>query len=443
MHAPGLEAATPRATFAAMSPLQLSIRALALLALTVSAHAANWPAWRGDAEGSGITTETALPLKWSATENVKWKVALPERGNSTPVIWGDRVFITQPDGAKRLVMAFDRKDGKLLWQAGPTYEEKEPTHPTNPTCSASPVTDGERVIASFGSAGIFAFDMDGKELWRAEHGKVDHEWGYAISPVIHGDLCFIANGAGSSWWLAALDKKTGKEVWRVTAPPVDASERTDGFAGKDDGITGSWSTPIIVKTGAREELVMTWPEKMIAYDPATGRELWRDAGMNPLIYTSPMAGEGVIIGSGGFGGTTVAVKPGGSGDVAASHRLWQKKRDKQRIGSGVITRGHLYILNTPGVAQCIDLKTGEQVWEERLAGSGGKSQSWASMVLSGDRIYIMNQAGDTIVLKAAPKFEVLAVNPLNDGQSNSSVAVSDGELFLRTHKHLWCIAAPK
>ncbi len=426
-----------------MSPLQFSIRLIVALTLSISAHAADWPAWRGGAEGSGITAETALPLKWSATENVKWKVPLPERGNSTPIVWGDRVFITQAAGEQRLVMAFDRKDGRLLWQAGPTYTEKEPTHSTNPVCSASPVTDGGRVVASFGSAGLYAFDMDGKELWKVDTGKVDHEWGYAISPVLHGDLCFFGNGAGASWWLAAFDKKTGREVWRVTAPPVEATERTDGFAGKSDGVTGSWSTPIIVNTGTREELVMTWAEKMIAYDPATGRELWRDAGMNPLLYASPMAGEGVVIGSGGFGGTTVAVKPGGSGDVAATHRLWQKKRDKQRIGSGVITGGHLYILNTPGTAQCIDLKTGEQVWEERLSGSGGKSQSWSSMILSGDRIYVPNQGTDTIVLKASPMFEILAVNALNDGQTNSSLAASDGELFIRTQKHLWCISAAK
>jgi len=403
---------------------------------------ANWPAWRGDAAGTGITQETALPLKWSATENVKWKVPLPEAGNSTPIVWGERVFVTQAAGARRLVIAFDRKDGKLLWEAGPTYTEKEPTHKTNTLCSASPATDGERVFASFGSAGLFAFDFAGKELWRADLGKVDHDWGYAISPVLHGDLCLIANGAGSNWWLAAFHKKTGKEVWRVKGPMVEATERTDGFAGTSDGMVGSWSTPVIVKAGSRDELVMTWPEKMVAYDPATGRELWRASGMNPLLYTSPMPGEGLVIGSGGYGGTTIAIKPGGSGDVTTSQRLWQKVRDKQRIGSGVIKDGHLYILNTPGTAQCINLATGEQVWEERV-GRGGKSQSWSSMVLSGDRVYVLNQSSDTVVLRASPKFEMLAVNSLGDGLTNSSHAISNGDIFIRTHQHLWCIGMAK
>jgi outer membrane protein assembly factor BamB len=403
---------------------------------------ANWPAWRGDAAGTGVTQETALPLKWSATENVKWKVPLPEAGNSTPIVWGDRVFVTQAAGPRRLVIAFDRKDGKALWEAGPTSKEKEPTHKTNTLCSASPTTDGESVFASFGSLGLWVFDFAGQELWHVDLGKVDHEWGYAISPVLHGDLCFMANGAGSNWWLAAFHKKTGKEVWRVKGPTVEASERSDGFAGKSDGMVGSWSTPVIVKAGARVELVMTWPEKMVAYDPASGRELWRASGMNPLLYTSPMPGEGLVIGSGGYGGTTIAVKAGGSGDVTSSQRLWQKVRDKQRIGSGVIKDGHLFILNTPGTAQCINLTTGEQIWEERV-GNSGKSQSWSSMVLSGDRIYVLNQSSDTVVLRASPKFEVLAINSLGDGLTNSSHAVSNGDIFIRTHKHLWCIGMAK
>jgi hypothetical protein len=422
--------------------LRHSFAAALIASLPVTVSAANWPAWRG-AGGSGVTTETALPLTWSATENVRWKVALPERGNSTPIVWGDRVFLTQAVGQQRTLQCFDRKDGALLWKAGPTYSGKEPTHPTNPLGSATPMTDGERVVAWFGSAGLHAYDFSGKELWSADFGKVDHEWGYGISPVLHENLCFIANGAGSETFIAAVDKQTGKVVWKNDVQFRKVTERTDGFAGNNDGVIGSWSTPLIVESAGRAELVMTWPEDMIAYDPKTGRELWRATGMNPLNYTSPTFGENVIIGSGGFGGSTIAVKPGGSGDVTGTHRLWQKIRDKQRIGSGVITGGHFYVLNTPGTAQCIELATGKQIWEERLKGSGAKSESWSSMVLSGDRIYVLNQGSDTIVLRASPKFEVLATNPLGDGMTNSSVAVSDGELFIRTQKHLWCIGQPK
>jgi len=423
-----------------MSPSTLIFGAISALLLHSSAFAANWPAWRGPT-GDGIATDTDLPLKWSATENVKWKTPLPQPGNSSPIVWGDRVFVTQTKGDQRLVIAFDRQTGKPLWEAGPSYTGKEPTHPTNTLCSASPTTDGERVYAYFGSAGLHAFDFAGKPLWKVELGAVDHAWGYAISPVVHGDLVFQANGAGADWWLAGFDKKTGKEVWRVKGPPINAAERTDGFAGKNDGMVGSWSTPVIVSTAGREALVMTWPEKLVAYDPATGRELWRAAGLNPLLYTSPMPGDGAVIGSGGYGGTTIVARAASSGDVT-DQLLWKKPRDKQRIGSGVIRDGYFYILNTPGTAQCIKLSTGEQLWEERV-GSGGKSQSWSSMVLSGDRIYMLNQNSDTVVLRASPKFEVLAVNSLGDGLTNSSHAISGGEIFIRTHQHLWCIGSAR
>jgi outer membrane protein assembly factor BamB len=411
------------------------MRALALLPLLFAdtLPAANWPSWRGP-DGSGISKEEKLPLTWNATEGVKWKVPLSEPGNSTPIVWGTRIFLTQNSGTRRTLLCLDRKDGKVLWQEGPVWKEAERSHPTNPYCSASPVTDGERVIAFFGSAGLWCWNLDGKEQWNIDLGKLDHEWGYAASPLIHGNTCFLNFGPGDRTFLAAFDKSTGKEKWRVNVPPTDPKlPRNDGF-GAQKGVIGSWSTPLI-GTGAKgSELLMTWPERVVAYDPATGRELWSTDGLNPVIYTSTMIGEGVVIGSGGYGGSTVAVKAG------TGEKLWSRARDKQRIGSGVITGGHLYILNTPGTAQCVNLKTGETVWEERLIGGGAKGESWASMVLSGDRIYVTNQSSDTFVLRAAPKFEQLAVNVVGDGLCNSSIVPSDGELFLRTHKHLWCIA---
>lgn len=415
------------------------LRALLLfLIATAASPGANWPQWRGPA-GDGITPETDLPLTWSSTENVKWKTALPEPGNSTPIVWEDRIFITQPAGKRRTVTCFARKDGRQLWQEGPVQNTREPTHKTNPYASASPVTDGERVIAWFGSAGLWCWDLEGKEQWHVDLGKHEHEWGYAGSPVILGDLCFLNFGPGERTFLIAVDKRTGAKVWQADPPPLGKGARTDGFAGQEEGVVGSWSTPIVVNAEGRDELVMSWPGKLAAYEPATGRELWTCRGLNPLIYTSPVFGEGVIVASGGYGGSTIAVRPGGSGDVTDTHRLWHKERDKQRIGTGIITGGHFYVLNTPGTAQCIELATGREVWEERLKGSGGSAQSWASMVLSGDRIYVTNQAGDTSVIEAAPKFEPLALNVLGDGLTNASIVASEGGIFIRTHKHLWCI----
>ncbi len=414
---------------------------LALFTFTLSICAADWPAWRG-ADGSGITTETKLPTRWSDTENVRWKVALPDRGNSSPIVWGNKVFITQPVESenKRLVVCFDRTNGKKLWEAGTTYTESELSHDANPPCSASPVTDGERVIAWFGSAGIYCFDMQGKELWHRDLGPQKHTWGYAASPVIYKDLCILNFGPGKTSFLAAFKKKTGEQVWKVEIPEVQPEKRTDGFAGQKKGEIGSWSTPIVVKTGSRDELIVSLPEKLRAFDPLTGKELWHCDGLNPLIYSSAIYGEGVVVAMGGFHGTTIAVKPGGSGDVTKTHKLWEHPRTDNYLGCGVIHDGYIYVQNTPGLGECINLKTGEEIWKERLNGKGPKNDTWSSLVLSGDKIYALNQSGDCIIFRASPKFEVLGVNSIGNELTNGSMAVSDGELFIRTHKHLWCIS---
>src|SRR5688572_13069324 len=320
-----------------------------ILLLPLAVGAGNWPAWRGPA-GNGIAEENGLPTKWSATENVRWKVELPEPGNSTPVVWGDRIFITQPIAKenKRTLMCLNRKTGKVLWQKTVSWTANEETHETNPYCSATPVTDGERVIAWYGSAGIFCYDFNGKELWKRELPKIDHEWGYGSSPLLEGDLCILYHGPGTSARLMALNKTTGKTVWEVQDPPIQKRPRTDGFRGQEQkGIVGSFASPII----AKGELIMVYPQLICAFNPKTGRELWRCDGLNELIYTSPIAGEGVVVGMGGFTGTSAAVKQGGKGDVTESHRLWTAVRTKNRLGSGLIHDGHIYIYNTDAIME--------------------------------------------------------------------------------------------
>jgi outer membrane protein assembly factor BamB len=420
--------------FKVMSTISFSL--VILFAIAGDIFADNWPMWRGPL-GTGIANEKQLPTRWDLETNVKWKTPLPERGNSTPVIWEKRVFLTQSKANQRLVLCLNRADGSVLWEMGTDYAGPEKFHPTNTPCAASPATDGEIVVANFGSAGIFAFDFEGRKLWQADLGTVTHQWGYAASPVLDGERCYIHFGPGTNHMVVALEKRSGKKLWHVNVPIEHPSERTDGFAGKQ-GEVGSWSTPILVQANQRTELVVSLPGRLAAFDLKNGEELWRCGGLNPLLYTSAMAGEGVVIGSGGYGGSTVAVRPGGVGDVTEK-RLWHKLRDKQRIGSGVIAKGHLFILNTPGTAQCISLKTGDTVWEQRLSGSGSRSESWSSMILSNDLIYVNNQAGDVFILRAAPEFELIATNSIQDGIMNASVAASDGEIFLRTEKHLWCI----
>lgn len=408
--------------------------------LALTCGAADWPMWRGGVDGGGITTEKRLPLRWSPTENVRWRVPLPERGNSTPVVWGDRVFVTQPIAAehRRTLMCFHRADGRLLWQSGVVYDQPEKTINANPYCSASPATDGERVIVNFASAGVWCFDFQGKELWRRDLGKLDHIWGYSASPLIQGDLCFVYHGPGSKSSLVALDKHTGRTVWEFNEPVWATGDRIDGFKGKTNGVVGSFSTPILIKTGGQDELIMSFPQQMHAFEPKTGRPLWQCDGLNPLVYTSPIHGQDVVVAMGGYSGNTIAVKTGGRGNVTATHRLWQHVRGKGGIGTGVIRGDYLYFpLGT--VSSCLELKTGKVVWEERPQAPGPKTGSWSSMILAGDRIYLPNQSGDVVVIEASPTFKQLAVNSIKE-PTNSSLVVSQGDLFFRTEKSLWCFS---
>ena len=412
---------------------------------TVSLQA-NWPAWRG-AQGTGVTTEKDLPMTWSDTENVRWKIPLPDRGNSTPVIWGDKIFVTQAMEKENLrsLMCISRRDGKLLWQHGVKWDEKEESHKTNPFCSSSPATDGERVIAWFGSAGAICYDLDGKELWRRDLGKQTHDWGYGSSPLIYGELCILYHGPAKPGFLVALDKKTGAIKWKTEQPDVVKRPRTDGFRGNEDGgQIGSFGSPLLIKAAGRDELIMTFPQLMCAYDPATGKELWRCDGLNELVYCSPVYADGLVIGMGGFSGSSMAVKPGGSGDVTKTARVWREERAKKnRCGAAVSAGGYLFLANMEGFVECIEIKTGNMLWSERLPARGPKSESWSSMVLAGDLIYILNQSGDCIVMRASPKFEVMGTNAVGNEMCNASLAVSKGDLFIRTHKHLWCIGEAK
>jgi outer membrane protein assembly factor BamB len=255
---------------------------------------------------------------------------------------------------------------------------------------------------------------------------------------LHEDLCLLNFGPGEPSFLLALDKKTGKERWRVAEPNADSGAAKPG---KDKPVwVGSWSTPVIVRAGQREELLLSWPTRLVAFQPQTGRELWTCAGLNPLVYTSPLYDPGTqtIVAMGGFLGMALAVKAGGNGDVTST-RLWHHPKTKQRIGSGVLHHGHIYIHNDPGVAECFDLASGKLIWEERLRGPGAKSDNWSSMVLAGERLYVINQSGDSFVLKASPKFEVLATNSVGE-TTMASLAPSDGEFFIRTYKNLWCVS---
>jgi len=403
-----------------------------------------------------VAREKNLPLHWSTNENVAWRVPLPDRDNSTPIVWGERVFVTQAINAQslRAVICFDRRTGKSLWQSGITWTEKEPTSDENPPCSPSPVTDGQRVIAWFGSAGVFCYEFAGRELWHRDLGRQLHKWGYASSPVLYKDLCFLNFGPGDRSFVIALDKKTGRTVWKYYVPVIGSTVNQQELGGPDPStfkgaaaklseIAGSWATPLIVPTTGRDELVVALPLRLVALAPRTGEQLWHCEGPNIGAYSSPFQGEGFVAYAGsGFRNNLMVVQPGGRGDVTKTHRLWLQPlaNSQGHLGAGVIFQGHIYLVNTAGIAECFELKTGKTIWTERLTGTGGAGGSWASLVLAGDRLYVPNRNADVFVLKANPKFELLAVNSIGGEPMSASLAVSEGNIFLRTDKNLWCIS---
>ena len=429
-------------TMSAMNhPVRFTLLLALLLAATPRSATANWPTWRGP-NGDGVSPVADLPTTWSATKNIRWRVDLPDRGNSTPIVWGDRIFVTQAVESEHLrsTMALDRMTGRTIWRRGTTHDKPETTHEDNPYCAASPVTDGNVVVSTYGSAGVFAYDLDGKELWRRDLGPQVHVWGNASSPVIHDERVFLYHGPGAHSALYALDLKSGATIWKRDLPEPVPTERFDGFAGRGPGIIGSFSTPVLANFEGRDQLVISLPEQLRSFATADGADLWHCRGLNPLVYTSPVIQGDHVLTLGGVFGAGMLVKPKGTGDITESARVWHEQRArKNRLGTGVIKDGLYFHLNQDGIAECFELATGRQVWLERLPNMAPKGDSWSSALLAGDHVYMVNQSGETHVVKAGREFEVVASNAVGE-PTNSSLVVAGKDLILRTHRGLWCIS---
>ena len=364
--------------------------------MTSIAIADNWPAWRG-LNGDGTSAEKNLPTTWSDTQNVKWKIDLPQRSHAAPIVWGDRIFLSQAldaKGRQRALWCLDRKDGKRLWERVVPYADDEPLHATSSFCAATPVTDGKHVLVSFGSAGLWCYDFDGREVWHYDLGKLWHIWGNASSPILYQNLVILWAGPGERQFLLALDKTTGKKVWQRDIPGGK-----DGI--NDKAWLGSWSTPLIATVKGRDELIVGVPKKLKAFDPKTGKELWSCDGLGDLVYTSPVIsaeGEGIVVAFSGYKGPALACKAGGSGDVTKTHRLWhQVKGNPQRIGSPVILGEHCYLVGENGIANCFELKTGKDLWKERVT----KANTWSSLIHADGRFYLHDFDANTSVFAAA------------------------------------------
>jgi outer membrane protein assembly factor BamB len=396
-------------------------------------RADDWPAFRGPA-GNGISSESKAPTTWAPDKNIKWKVALPQKGNGSPIVSNGRVFIAgseDKEGKLRALYCFDRKDGKQLWVKTVNFGKVLETHQTNTHSPSTPASDGKSVVVWHGSAGLHCYDFEGKPLWSRDLGEFEHLWGEGTSPVIHDGKVFLNTGPSKKKvFVAAFKLASGETIWEKEEP-----FKGDGEKNENDKYMGSWSTPLVFK----DQVICAMPTRVVAYAPGDGKLLWSCEGLRfgngDLAYSSPVVvGETCVV-FGGFNGVGLGVKLGGSGDVTASHRLWRlDKKVAQSIGSGVVVGDHVY-LPFENAIDCIDPKTGNQVWRQRAPGA-----LWSSLTLIGDKAYVTDQKGKTTVFKPTPeKFELVASNDLGEG-SNSTPAISNGEIFIRTFKSLYCIA---
>lgn len=424
--------------------MRLLAAAVLLLFAIPPTFAADWPAFRGDvrAEQRGRAAGAGYAREWAADKNIVWKFALPDNGNSSPVVSRGKVFVTcASDGGKeRHLYCLDRAGGQELWKRSVTWAAPEPTHNTNPACAASPATDGERVVVWHGSAGVFCYDFEGELLWKRELGLVEHIWGFGSSPIIFQNMAFLNFGPGENTRLIALDLRDGKTVWELEEP--GGSSGIAAADGAKANWIGSWTTPQIARIGDRDQLICCFPTRIVACDPFDGKVIWFCKGLEnlprgDLVYTDPLIGPEFGAAFGGFNGPCIGFRVGGEGDVTETNRLWRvTQRNPQRIGSGVLIGNHVYFANaSTSLMQCINVQTGEVLWAER----GPGADHWGSMVLADGLIYVTDQRGATHVIRPNPeKFELVGTNPLGEN-SNSTPAFSDGDIFLRTFRAVYCI----
>lgn len=383
----------------------------------------------------GVSQAKGLPTSWSESENLVWKTPLPGAGSSSPIVFGDHIYLTCYSGylvpgaargsledLERNLVCLQPSDGKIVWNKAVKAKLPEESNIRDHGYAANtPVADADRVYTFFGKSGVFAFDHQGKQLWQADVGSNTHGWGTSASPILHEKLVII-NASVESESLIALDRATGEEKWRAR------------------GINEAWNTPVIVKAeGGHEELIVATHGKVLAFDPSTGEQLWScDTDITWYMVPCAVAADGVVYVLGGRSGTAaLAVRTGGRGDVTSTHRLWTSNKGSN-VTSPIILGKHLYWMHEKlGVAYCAKAESGELVYEKRINRAG---QIYGSALLADGRLYYLNRSGKTFVLAAKPEFELISTNDLNDGSLfNASPAVMDNKILLRSDKFLYCV----
>jgi outer membrane protein assembly factor BamB len=386
-------------------------------------RAADWPGWRGP-NGTGVSPEKNLPVKWSATENVRWKVPLQGAGVSTPIVSKDHVFLTASEGRndKLLMLAFDRQSGKSLWTAR-FFGSAQPEGFFAPGGMAvpTPATDGQSVYALFGTGDLVSVDFDGKPVWirslAEEYGPFRNRWGMSASPILVGDLLVVLVDHFGQSYLLGVDAKTGVTRWKTNR---DA--------------TVNWSSPTSVKINGKTQLVVSGTYTIKGYDAANGKELWTTDGMTQQCIPTPVADNGLVYAVSGRKGVTMAIRlDGAQGVLSAQDIAWQSNRGAPYVPSALCFGGQYYLVDDEGFGTCLGAATGKELWRERIGG-----RFHASPVAGDGKIYYTNLQGVTAVVKPGSKFELLGRNNLGE-TIVASPAISQGALFIRGEKHLYCI----
>ena len=382
-----------------------------------------WPRWRGPS-GQGLVTGTGYVDTWSATQNVLWKAPVSGDGNSSPIVWGDRIFVTTAyDGGRRLsLLAFRRSDGSQLWETfAPQGRTGSNAHYKNGHASATPATDGERVYVSFGTRGLMAVDFSGKVVWQRDLGPMEAYHGTAGSPLLYKNRIILYQDQFAGSFIAAFDTRTGQEIWRT---------RRQASVG--------WGTPIAVRVGDHDEVIVNSQNSVFAYDPDKGTELWRCGGTTYEVIPTPVVGYGMVFCSSGRAGPTLAIKPGGKGDVSRTHVAWTSPRGSPFVPSPILVGEYLYMVNDmQSIVTNLHATSGKTMFQGRL-GVAQREGFSASPVAVDGKIFFTNDEGDTFVLRAGPTFELMHVNKLGEGVL-ASPALVDGRWYFRTDRQLVAI----
>ena len=411
----------------------------ALLVAATAVDAVDWPQFRGPLGTGHIPGGQALPVEWSETKNIDWKVELPGRAWSSPVVWGDKVWLTTADekGNKLTGLCVDADSGKIIFEKQ-LFAIAEPqfAHKFNTYASPTPVAEGGRVYLTWGSPGTACLDAKTKEvLWSRDDFVCDHFRGAGSSPILHGDLLILTFDGADHQFVVALDKRTGKTVWRTNRSVDFQDLGADGKPFRDGDLRKGYSTPLVIRHGGVTQLVSVGAMACYAYDPMSGKELWRiTERAQHSASTRPVYGHGLLFYPTGFAkGQLLAVDPGAKGEAAGTHIRWRLKRSVSNKPSVLLIGELIFMIDDGGITSCVGAKTGKVVWSERVGGNYS-----ASPVTDGERIFFFSEEGKTTAIAATPEYKVLATSQL-DGGFMASPAVHGSAWILRTKTHLYRI----